>query len=129
MTAGGDEVTHAGEVLTRVCSEVAASFRRAWGRGPVRTTAHWATPDVLLVLLEDGHIDSERTLRARGFTRELLGGRRLLQEIVEPELQAGVERVIGRPIRATLSATRLDPDVSAEIFLFERRGANGSDPR
>jgi uncharacterized protein YbcI len=129
MTAGGDEVTHAGEVLTRVCSEVAASFRRAWGRGPVRTTAHWATPDVLLVLLEDGHLVSERTLRTSGFTRELLGGRRLLQEIVEPELQAGVERVIGRPIRATLSATRLDPDVSAEIFLFERRGANGSDPR
>jgi uncharacterized protein YbcI len=129
MTAGGNEVSPASEVLTRVCSEVAALVRRAWGRGPVRTSAHWATPDVLLVLLEDGHVESEKTLRASGYTGELLGGRRLLQEIVEPELQAGVERAIGRPVRATLSATRLDPDVSAEIFLFERRGANGSDRR
>jgi uncharacterized protein YbcI len=129
MATGGNQLTHAGDVLTQVCSEVAAAIRRAWGRGPVRTTAHWATPDILLVLLEDGHVDSEKTLRASGHDRELLGARRLLQEIVEPELQAVVERATGRPIRATLSATRLDPDVSAEIFLFERRGANGSDSR
>ena len=126
MTAGGNQMTHPGDVLTQVCSEVAAAFRRAWGRGPVKTTAHWATPDILLVLLEDGHIDSEKTLRANGYVNELLGGRKLLQEIVEPELQAGVERATGRPVRATLSATRLDPDVSAEIFLFERAGGNGS---
>ena len=37
--------------LTRICGEVAAVFRRAWGRGPVRTTANWAGPDVLIVLL------------------------------------------------------------------------------
>jgi hypothetical protein len=55
--------------------------------------------------------------------KELLGGRRLLQEIVEPELQIGVERATGRAIRATLSATHVDPDVSAEIFLFERGAA------
>jgi Na+-translocating membrane potential-generating system (MpsC) len=110
-------------MLSDVCGEVAAAFRRAWGRGPVKTSAHWATPDILLVLLEDGHVDSEKTLRAKGYTKELLGGRRLLQEIVEPELEAGVERATGRCIRATLSATHVDPDVSAEIFLFERRGS------
>jgi uncharacterized protein YbcI len=125
MTAGGNRVTHAGDVLSDVCGEVAAAFRRAWGRGPVKTTAHWATPDILLVVLEDGHIDSEKTLREKGYTKELLGGRRLLQEIVEPELQAGVERATGRPIRATLSATHVDPDVSAEIFLFERAAEPG----
>ncbi len=123
MTAGGNRVAPSGDVLTDVCGEVAAAFRRAWGRGPVRTTAHWAGPDVLLVMLEDGHNEAERTLRSKGYAKELLGGRRLLAEIVEPELQAGVERATGRVVRATLSAAHVDPDVSAEIFLFEHARA------
>jgi uncharacterized protein YbcI len=104
--------------LTRVCGEVAAVFRRAWGRGPARTTAHWAGPDMLVVLLANGHTDAEKTLRAAGHIQELLGGRHLLQAIIEDDLKAGVERILGRTVKTTLSATRLDPDLSAEIFLL-----------
>ena len=47
-----------------------------------------------------------------------LGGRHLLQTIIEDDLKAGVERILGRTVKTTLSATRLDPDLSAEIFLL-----------
>jgi uncharacterized protein YbcI len=104
--------------LTQVCGEVAAVFRRAWGRGPAKTTAHWAGPDMLVVLLSNGHTDAEKTLRAAGHIKELLGGRRMLQTIIEDDLKMGVERILGRAVRTTLSATRLDPDLSAEIFLL-----------
>jgi uncharacterized protein YbcI len=102
----------------RVCGEVAAVFRRAWGRGPVRTTAHWAGPDMLVVLLANGHTDAEKTMRAAGHIQELLGGRHVLQTVIEDDLEAAVERVLGRTVKTTLSATRLDPDLSAEIFLL-----------
>lgn len=117
--------------LAQVCGEVAAVFRRAWGRGPIRTTANWAGPNMLVVLLENGHTDAEKTLRAAGYIQELLGGRHLLQVLIEDDLKASVERILERPVEAMLSATRLDPDLSAEIFLLghnraQDTRANGS---
>jgi uncharacterized protein YbcI len=104
--------------LAQICGEVAAVFRRAWGRGPAKATAHWAGPNMLVVVLANGHTDAEKTMRAAGHIQELLGGRRLLQVIIEPDLKASVERILGRTVETTLSATRLDPDLSAEIFLL-----------
>ena len=85
----------------------------------MRTTAHWAGRDMLVVLMENGHTPHEKTLRAAGHIQELLGGRQVLQVVVEEELKAAVSRALGRRVVTMLSATRLDPDVSAEIFLLE----------
>jgi uncharacterized protein YbcI len=114
---GGPAAYPNGE-LAQICGEVAAAFRRAWGRGPAKTTAHWAGPNMLVVVLANGHTDAEKTMRAAGHIQELLGGRRLLHVIIEPDLKASVERILGRTVETTLSATRLDPDLSAEIFLL-----------
>jgi uncharacterized protein YbcI len=120
--ADSDRAAYPNDQLTRVCGEVAAVFRRAWGRGPAKTTAHWAGPDILVVLLANGHTDAEKTLRAAGHIQELLGGRHVLQAIIEDDLKAAVEGVLGRTVNTTLSATRLDPDVSAEVFLLAPAG-------
>jgi uncharacterized protein YbcI len=104
--------------LSQICGAVAAVFRRAWGRGPAKTTAHWAGPNMLVVLLENGHTDAEKTMRAAGHSQALIDGRRLLHTLIEDDLEQTVGRILGRPVVTTLSATRLDPDLSAEIFLF-----------
>jgi uncharacterized protein YbcI len=118
MTVSSDQVTRPRDQLASLCGEVAATFRRTWGRGPVKTTAHWAGPNMLVLLLENGHTDAEKAMRAAGHIQQLLGGRQLLQRIVEDELTTTVERIIGRHVQTMLSATRLDPDLSAEIFLL-----------
>src|SRR5512144_3133662 len=115
------------EQLASLCGEVAAIFRRAWGRGPVKTTAHWAGPNLLILLLENGHTDAEKALRAAGHIQQLLGGRELLQEIVEEDLRVAVEQVTGRTVQTVLSATRLDPDLSAEIFLLTPQDGEASE--
>lgn len=107
--------------LAQVCGEMAV-FRRAWGRGPATTTAYWAGPNMLVVLLANGHTMPRRGMRAGGHIQELLGGRQLLQVIIEDDLKASVERILGRPVETTLSATRLDPDLSAETFLLSPNG-------
>ncbi len=109
--------------LARVCGEVAAVFKRSSGRGPVRTTAHWAGPNVLVVLLENGQTEAEQTMRAAGHIAELCERRRLLQALIEDELNTTVERILSQPVETMLSATRLDPDLTAEIFLLGRNGA------
>jgi uncharacterized protein YbcI len=114
----GGQVAYSDDQLVQVCGAVAAVFRRAWGRGPAKTTAYWAGANMLVVLLANGHTDAEKSMRAAGHIQELLGGRRLLQGIIEDELKTSVERVLGRSVETTMSATRLDPDLSAEIFLL-----------
>ncbi len=106
------------ELLASLCGEVAAVFRRTWGRGPVKTTAHWAGPNMLLLMLENGHTEAEKALRAAGHVQQLVGGREILHQLVEDDLRAIVERTTGRTVLTVLSATRLDPDLSAEIFLL-----------
>jgi uncharacterized protein YbcI len=105
--------------LAQVCGQIASVFRRAWGRGRVRTTAHWAGPNLLIVLLDNGHTEAEKTLRAAGHIQELLGGRHLLQVLIEEGLTSTVQQILDRRVETLLSATRLDPDLSAEIFLLE----------
>ena len=119
------EGTRRGDELQHLCGEMASIFRRAWGRGPVRTTARWAGRDMIVVLMENGHNDAEKTLRAAGHIQQLLGGRELLQTIIEGELKAAVELIFGRRVQALLSATRLDPDLSAEVFVLEPLGDDG----
>ena len=106
--------------LAQICGELAAAFRRKWGRGPAKTSAHWAGPNMLVVLLYDGHTEQEKTLRAAGEIQQLLAGRHALQQILEDELTAIVEIASGREVLTMLSATRLDPDLSAEIFLLSQ---------
>jgi uncharacterized protein YbcI len=117
-TAPAEQSPSRNDELTAVCGAVAAVFRRAWGRGPVRTTAHWAGRNMLVVLLENGHTEAEKTMRAAGHIQELMGGRRLLQVLIEDDLKASVEHILQRPVETTLSATRLDPDLSVEVFLL-----------
>jgi Na+-translocating membrane potential-generating system (MpsC) len=109
--------------LALLGGEVAGVLRRAWGRGPSRVVARWAGPDILLLLMEDAHTDAERTLRTAGYEDEVVRERLRLHAIVEDELAACVERAVGRRVRTTLGATRLDPDLSAELFLLAAGGS------
>jgi uncharacterized protein YbcI len=79
---------------------------------------HWAGDDVLLVLLEDGHTQSERTLRAAGHLQEVLACRRALQRLMEEDMRRLVAQTTGREVDVMLSATRLEPEMSAEIFVL-----------
>jgi uncharacterized protein YbcI len=123
------EPEHPNDQLAQVCGEVAASFKRAWGRGPARASAYWAGPDILVVLLENGHTEAEKTMRAAGHIEEVLGGRHLLHALIEAELTESVERIVGRQVETMLSGTRIDPDLSAEIFVLSRgAGAEATRP-
>jgi uncharacterized protein YbcI len=109
---------HDHDVLSEVCSGAAALFRSHWGRGPRKCRAHWAGPDTILVLLENGLTEAERTLAAAGRGEDVLAGRRALNALVEPQLRAIVQDATGRPVEVFLGSSRLEPDVTAEVFVL-----------
>ena len=104
--------------LSEINAGVARVVSERWGRGPQKARAMWADPNTLLVLLEDGHTTAEQTLRAAGHAETVLGTRSKLQAIIEHDVAEVVEIATGRTVEAVLTATRMEPDLSAEIFLL-----------
>ena len=82
----------------------------------------------MLVILDDAHTDSERTLLGHEHGNDVLAGRRLLGELAEPDLRRIAESATGRPVRAVLSQSNLDPAISTHVFLFEPQPRAG-DPQ
>jgi len=113
--AGGD----AGRPLALVCSGVARVLSERLGRGPTKCRASWCGRDAIVVLLQDGYPIAEETLRVAGHGEAVRDARLLMLGAVEDELSRLVAEATGRHVEAVLSATRLQPDVSAEIFLLE----------
>jgi uncharacterized protein YbcI len=109
----------AADPLSQICGEVALAVRRVWGRGPIKATAHTAGKNMLVVLLEDGHTSHEHSLRVAGRTEQLLEGRKALHDILAEDLTAIVAQATGRDVLTMLSATRIDPDVTAAIFILD----------
>lgn len=105
--------------LSRVSSEFAGLLRSRVGRGPRHVRTLWAGPDVIVVLLEDSQTPVESTMRAGGLDRQVLETRAALQDVLEREFCELVARHTGREVRTMLSATRLEPDISVEVFLLE----------
>jgi uncharacterized protein YbcI len=96
------------------------------GRGPdsVRTVIGH---DHVITFLEDLYTPSERTLIDAGETEAVTQSRLAFQRAMKGPFVQTVEQATGRKVRAFLSQTHIDPDISAEIFVLEPNG-NGQAP-
>jgi len=104
--------------MAQVCGEMARVFSERLGRGPKKCRATWAGRDVVVVMLDDGYSQADETLREAGRGAAVIAGRRMLLDVVEPEIRSLVTRATGRSVTTVLSATRLDPDMTAEVILL-----------
>ena len=77
---------------------------------------------MLLALFADGSTKVEETLLRHGEDQVALNYRRALQESLENEMKAEVERATGRSVITVLSCSGFEPDLVAEIFLLKPGG-------
>ena len=105
--------------MTRLHSEY-------YGRGPTRVKTY-ITEDLVAVSLEETFTRAERTLVDRGEIDAIQNIRRRFQQQMKEDFTAIVEQATGRKVRAFLSETNLEVDVSMEIFLLaeERTDMSG----
>ncbi|MDO9410195.1 Na-translocating system protein MpsC family protein [Patulibacter sp.] len=102
---------------------VARTFHRFTGRGATRTRCVLGE-DTVLVVLEDTLTKGERVLVERGRSEDVRRLRASYQEVMREDLVAGVGAITGRPVLACLSATQVEPDYAAEVFVLgEASGA------
>jgi uncharacterized protein YbcI len=117
-----------GRTLGALSRRMVQLLHQRTGRGPTQAKSYWAGDDIVVVVLGDGFTDVERTLSEKGRGRLALAYRTAVQETLEDEMRAEVERLTGRRVVAAMSSVNQDPDLILEIFVLEGldgRGARG----
>jgi uncharacterized protein YbcI len=96
------------------------------GRGPTKARTTIGR-DHVLVVLADTLTRGERSLVTAGYTEHVLQTRSIYQRAMRVEAVEMVEGLTGRKVIGFMSDNHLDPDLGAELFVFEG-GGNGELP-
>ncbi len=113
-----------GPVAADISNALVRLVREHFGKGPTqaKTLLH---DDVVVTVLRGGFTQAEKTLYKAGRADVVHESRRAMQDVLEREMRAAVERLTGRRVAAFMSANHHEPDASVEVFLLERDG-NGA---
>ena len=102
-------------------AEIAAGIVRLqsqyYGKGPTKAKTY-IVDDLVAVVLEETFTKAERTLVERGEIEAIQQIRRRFQQAMAQEFKGIVEQATGRVVRAFMSETNLEADVSVELFLL-----------
>jgi uncharacterized protein YbcI len=118
-----------GDQRAEIATQMVRLHSEYYGRGPTRAKAY-VTDDIVVVVLEETFTRAERTLVDRGEIEAIQQIRRRFQQAMADEFKGLVERATGRVVRAFLSETNLEADVSVEFFLLgeQRTDMQGFEP-
>jgi uncharacterized protein YbcI len=105
-----------------ISNAVARLHKEYVGRGPAnsRTTIDG---ELVVVLLEGGFTQAERTLDDSERRDLVVAGRVGLQNAMRDAMIAAVENALGRRVRSFMSANDLECDLQTEVFVLERSDA------
>jgi uncharacterized protein YbcI len=112
----------AGPQLAELSRRLVQVLRREVGRGPTQAKSFWAGDDLLVTLFGDVFLRAEKTLLTHGQEDVAMAYRGAIQHALRQELRAEVERVVGRNVVAAMGCAHHDPDLMAELFVFEPQG-------
>ena len=106
-----------GEMRATISTEIVRLQAEYYGKGPTKAKTY-ISEDVVVVVLEESFTRAEKTLAARGERETIQQIRRRFQQHMAENFTSVVEQVTGRKVRAFLSDTDIDQDVSVETFLL-----------
>jgi uncharacterized protein YbcI len=106
-----------GGMRSAISAGLVRLFSEFYGRGPTKARTY-ITEDVVVTVLEETFTRAERTLIDRGEKDAIQQIRRRFQQEMQDDFTAVVEQATGRKVRAFLSETDLESDLSVEIFLL-----------
>jgi uncharacterized protein YbcI len=101
-----------------IANAVVRSHSRIVGRGPTRANSFYRH-NVIVVVAGDFLTPGERSLAAGGDEQSVHRLRSEFQQMMREELVSEVEGLTRRKVLALMSATHLDPDLAAQVFVLD----------
>jgi uncharacterized protein YbcI len=106
---------------SRVAADISNAFGKLqadyYGRGPLKARTYM-TEDLVVVALEETFTAAEKTLIAHGEAAPVQQIRRTFQQAMRDQFSSIIEQATGRRVRAFVSETDIEADVSVEVFLL-----------
>jgi uncharacterized protein YbcI len=106
-----------GEARAMISREIVRLQAEYYGKGPTKAKTY-IVDDLVVVVLEESFTRAEKTLVDRGEREAIQQIRRRFQQQMADIFTSVVEQATGRRVRAFLSETNLEHDVSVETFLL-----------
>jgi len=122
MATGGEGVTRLrserGTLLTEAANAITRLQKEYVGKGPTQTHAHFAGPDIIVILLEGGFTRAEESLLAGGEGPTVDSGRTRIQHLIQRESVAAIERIFERTVDSFMSANDSQSGYQVEVFVL-----------
>ena len=106
-----------GDIRATISREIVRLQAEYYGKGPTRAKTY-VFDDLVVVVLEETFTRAEKTLVQRGEADAIQHIRRRFQQQMAEDFTSVVEQATGRRVRAFLSETNIEQDVSVETFLL-----------
>jgi uncharacterized protein YbcI len=106
-----------GEMRATIAREIVRLHAGTTARGRRRRRTY-ILDDLVVVVLEETFTRAEKTLAVRGEGGAIQHIRRRFQQQMADSFTSVVERATGRKVKAFLSETNIEQDVSVETFLL-----------
>ena len=94
-------------------------YKEQFGRGPTKAHSVYAGPDLVVCTLEHSLTPAEHRMVQLGEHQRVRDIRTFFQHASEREFVETVEQITGRSVRAFVSGTDTQHDVSAEVFYLD----------
>jgi uncharacterized protein YbcI len=114
-----------GPLRQDLSNAMVALFKQYFGRGPTDCRTY-LEPDLVIVVLAGGYTPAERTLFEAGRWHEVRQARLAWQDSMEVRFIDTIERLTHRTVKAFLSASRQDAELTVELFVLENDEPAGS---
>jgi len=105
--------------LHEITNAMVRTYKELFGHGPPKARSAYAGPDTLIATLEKSLTAAERTMLALGEHQRVRETRMLLQHANERQFVQTIEQITGRKVRAFVSGTDTNKEVSTEVFYLE----------
>ena len=93
-------------------------YKEQFGRGPTKAHSVYAGPDLVICTLEHSLTPAEHRMVKLGEHQRVRDIRTFFQHASEKEFVEAVEQITGRSVRAFVSGTDTEHDVSSEVFYL-----------
>jgi|GEM_PF-2524677 len=115
-----------GSLLAQISNAFVTMQKDYWGLGPLETKSYMMD-DLLLIVMRGGLTRAERTMLDFGQDDLVRHFRQTFENEMTQNLTGIIEDLTGRKVLTYQSQILFDPDVVAELFVFDRAAGGGAE--
>jgi uncharacterized protein YbcI len=115
-----------GSLLAQISNAFVTMQKEYWGIGPLQAKSYMMD-DLLLIVMRGGLTRAERTMLDFGQQDLVRNFRQTFENEMTQNLTAKIEELTGRKVLTYQSQILFDPDIVAELFVFDKAPGGGAE--